>query len=231
MLVTCEHGGRLVPEPYRRLFAGAETVLATHRGWDAGALELARDLADRLGAPLRSATTTRLLVDLNRSAHNPRVFSRFTRGLPREERDELLAAYHKPYRDAVDRDVSGAAPEALVVHLSVHSFTPVLDGVPRKADVSLLYDPRRPLERALASEWVAGLRRAGDGLHVRRNHPYLGRSDGLTTWLRGRHPARRYVGLEIEANQGLLNARGHFPGELAALLTETLTGTRLFCRG
>jgi len=231
VLVTCEHGGRHVPEPYRRLFADAEKVLTSHRGWDPGALHLARDLAHRLGAPLRAAMTTRLLVDLNRSAHNPRVFSSFTRGLPKEERRALLSAFHQPYREAVDRDVSQAASGAVVVHLSVHSFTPVLNGVTRKADVGLLYDPRRPQEGALAADWVVALRGAGAGLQVRRNQPYLGRSDGLTTWLRGRHPDRRYLGLEVEVNQRLLDAQGRFPGELVGLLAATLTGTGLFCRG
>ena len=46
LLVTCEHGGNRVPKEYRRLFAGWEPVLASHRGYDPGALTLARELAD-----------------------------------------------------------------------------------------------------------------------------------------------------------------------------------------
>jgi len=231
VLVTCEHGGHEVPRAYQGLFAGASRVLRSHRGWDPGALALARDLARRLQAPLRFATTTRLLVDLNRSAHNPRVFSERSRVLPRAERLDLLVAFHDPYRRGVDRDVADAATEGVVLHLSVHSFTPTLHGVPRKADIALLYDPRRPLERALTSEWIRALRGAAAGLRIRRNHPYLGRSDGLTTWLRGRHPPGRYLGIEIEVNQVLLNRRGRFPGGLAKLLVETLTRTDVVCRG
>jgi hypothetical protein len=42
---------------------------------------------------------------------------------------------------------------------------------------------------------------------VRRNYPYLGRSDGLTTYLRRRFDRDRYVGVEIEVNQRLCGAR------------------------
>ena len=37
-LLTCEHGGNQVPEPWRERFAGAQDVLASHRGWDRGSL-------------------------------------------------------------------------------------------------------------------------------------------------------------------------------------------------
>jgi hypothetical protein len=40
-------------------------------------------------------------------------------------------------------------------------------------------------------------------LRVKKNYPYRGWTDGLTTTLRGKFPARRYVGIEIEVNQAL----------------------------
>ena len=38
-------------------------------------------------------------------------------------------------------------------------------------------------------------------LRVRRNYPYRGYADGLTTHLRRRHRGRCYLGIEIEVNQ------------------------------
>jgi hypothetical protein len=38
-------------------------------------------------------------------------------------------------------------------------------------------------------------------LAVRRNYPYLGKNDGLTTSLRRRFEPAAYVGVEIEINQ------------------------------
>ncbi|MHB1194945.1 MAG: N-formylglutamate amidohydrolase [Longimicrobiales bacterium] len=227
LLVTCEHGGNRVPAPWAHVFAAAAGALTTHRGWDPGALPLARELARILRAPLRSATVTRLLVDLNRSPHHPRVFSEWTRGLPAAERALLLARHHARYRDAVEGDVAEQVRRGRrVVHLGVHSFTPVLDGVARRADLALLYDPRRPLERALCSAWAHELARALPHLAVRRNQPYRGASDGLTTWLRQRFPAEGYLGIEIEVSQRLLGASGRFPRTIAVALAECL-GTAL----
>lgn len=36
---------------------------------------------------------------------------------------------------------------------------------------------------------------------VRRNYPYRGSGDGLTSYLRRRYPATRYIGVELELNQ------------------------------
>src|SRR3954454_24119921 len=71
-LVTCEHGGNRIPARYRPLFAGAEALLESHRGYDPGALQLGREIAAALDAPLVSANVSRLLVDLNRSIGHPR---------------------------------------------------------------------------------------------------------------------------------------------------------------
>jgi len=198
-------------------------VLASHRGWDAGALPLARVLARALDAPLRAATVTRLLVDLNRSPGNPRVFSEWTRGLRREERRELLARWHTPHRAAADADVAGAlARSARVLHLAVHTFTPTLNGVARRADVALLYDPARRRERTLTSAWGTALGELLPDLSVRRNDPYRGATDGLTTWLRRRYPPAAYLGIEVEVNQRLFGPDGRVPRAIAEALVRGL---------
>jgi predicted N-formylglutamate amidohydrolase len=222
VVVSCEHGGNRVPAEYRELFRGHETLLDTHRGWDPGTAHLARDLGQAFGVEPIIADVTRLLVDLNRSAHHPRVFSEFTRGLPPDERRALLARYHVPHRARV-ADAVGAAVEAggVVLHLGVHSFTPILDGVERRTDLALLYDPARRHERALADAWCTGLRARLPDARVRRNHPYRGRSDGLGTTLRRRFGADRYLGIEIEVSQGLLEGNGRFPGWVADALVAT----------
>jgi len=222
-LVTCEHGGARVPAAYRPLFRGAEAVLASHRGWDAGAAPLARFLGHALDAPLHLATLTRLLVDLNRSAHNPRVFSEHTRSLPRPDRTKLLEAHHAPHRETVAATVARLSSRGEpVVHLAVHTFTPVLDGRVRRVDLALLYDPARRREREFCAAWAGALGRRFPHLSVRRNQPYRGASDGLTTWLRSRYPDGRYVGVEIEVNQRLLNAHGRFPTEIGRGLVGSL---------
>jgi predicted N-formylglutamate amidohydrolase len=91
-----------------------------------------------------------------------------------------------------------------VVHVGVHTFTPTLNGRRRTADIGLLYDPDRPFEVEIADALALRLRAVAPRLRVRRNYPYRGAADGLTTTLRRRFPGSRYAGLEIEVNQGLL---------------------------
>lgn len=207
LLFTCEHAGHRVPPEYAALFRGAARVLASHRGWDPGALPVARALARRLRAPLLSVPWSRLLVDANRTPTNPRIWSPYTKGLERRERERILERYWWPHRRRVEETArSAAAAGAHVLHVAVHSFVPVLEGEVRPVDVGLLYDPGRPRERALCRRWQAELRRTQPALRVRRNQPYRGVADGLTTWLRRRLPARSYAGVELEMSQALLAA-------------------------
>lgn len=224
-VITCEHGGNEVPSEYRELFQRRRAELASHRGWDPGTLPLARELAKHLDAPLVAATATRLLVDLNRSPHNPRVFSPVTRARPRQERLELLERFHAPHWRAARAAVArGIADQGRVLHLGVHSFTPVLDGAVRKPDLALLYDPGRHGERSLAAAWLDELRRLEPTRVLRRNDPYPGAADGLTTALRKEHPASRYLGIEVEVNQRHVGRGGAFPAWVADALVKALVG-------
>lgn len=208
LVLTCEHGGNRIPREYAPLFRGAKDVLASHRGWDPGALTLARTFARRLRRPLLAVTWSRLFVEANRAPHNPRIWSRFTNGLPKAERERILERFWRPHRTEVEEAVAAAARAARVVHVAVHSFTPELDGEVRNADIGLLYDSRRKREAALCRRWAQIVRRLDPRLRVRFNYPYSGASDGLTTWLRKRHAETRYLGVELEINQALVGARG-----------------------
>jgi predicted N-formylglutamate amidohydrolase len=222
VLVTCEHGGNRIPAEYRPLFTRHARLLATHRGYDPGALALARLLAAALRAPLLYSTTSRLLVDLNRSASNPSVFSDATRGLPAAARIRLIERHHLPYRRAIDAAIERAlASGRRVVHVSCHSFTPRLAGRVRGADIGLLFDPRRATEARLCAAWRARLLARRPALLVRRNYPYRGTNDGVTTALRRRHPDARYAGIEIEVNQKYPRGDAAAWRALRRLLVET----------
>src|SRR5262245_17280605 len=101
LVLTCEHAENRVPEAYRALFARHGALLESHRGWDPGALGLARVLARGLGAPLLYTDVTRLLVEANRSKGHRELFSRVTRGLGRAERADIVARYYTPHWERV----------------------------------------------------------------------------------------------------------------------------------
>lgn len=125
-------------------------------------------------------------------------------------------------REAVAARVAANRAKGLAtLHIGVHSFTPVLDGVVRGADVGLLYDPARPGERAFCLRWQQALRSLAPALAVRRNAPYRGASDGLTTWLRRAHPGSVNLGLELEMNQKFLAGAAAW-ATLCAQVTQAL---------
>lgn len=202
-LITAEHASNHVPAAYRYLFDDDPAVLESHRAWDPGTKALARELAQAWQLPLLEGQVTRLLVDLNRSARHPRCFSEFSRSLPASERRLLMNRFWQrhwtAYADAVAR-LPGQ-----VVHIACHSFTPVLDGQVRTADIGLLYDPGRAAERY----WCLGLQAAIvdqlPGLRVRMNYPYRGTSNGLGQQHRRLFGEDKLITLELEVNTALVD--------------------------
>lgn len=204
-VVSCEHAARGVPAQVAHLFKEAGEVLDSHKGYDRGALDLARHLATALGGPLIWCGTTRLVVDCNRSEANPKAFSPYTRGLSHEAKEHLLDTVHRPHWTAMRRAVADALARAgggPVLHLACHSFTPLWRGRERDVDVGLLYDPKREAEKAFCRAWQRGLATAAPNLRVRRNLPYRGWTDGLCTALRKEFPTA-YLGIELEISQAL----------------------------
>ncbi|MBF9253596.1 N-formylglutamate amidohydrolase [Pontibacter sp. 172403-2] len=201
LLLTCEHGGNHVPAAFRVLFEGQEQVLASHLGYDIGALTLFHDLQDMAKASFFSETS-RLLVDLNRSLHHRNIFSAFTKALPQAEKEFILQQYYYPYRNSVLQTVEQLVQAGgQVLHLAVHTFTPVLNGEQRHADIGLLFDPKRKDEKNFCKNWKAQLLKQDTGLQVRFNYPYLGVADGLPAYLRRKFTDDQYLGIELEVNQ------------------------------
>ena len=211
IVLTCEHGGNKIPVAYRSLFSGADDVLQSHRGWDPGALAVAEAMAERLGAKLFSSKTSRLLVELNRSLGHGSLFSSYTASLPEQQRQQIVDRYWRPYREEVTAHIDELVNAGFrVIHLSIHSFTPVWEGITRRTHIGLLYDPRRSNERSFCNAWKAELRQLCAEYTVHSNQPYKGIADGFTTWLR-RHVAAikgcegTYAGIEVEINQALIH--------------------------
>ncbi len=223
VVITCEHGGNRIPAPYLEMFLPHQALLDSHRGYDPGALVMARALAKAFSAPLVAATVSRLLIDLNRSVGHPRLYFEATARTPDEVRNQILARYYLPYRARANDHLKQAiAGRGRVIHVSSHSFTPELDGKLRTADIGLLYDPARPGEVDLCERWKAALLACAPGLTVRRNYPYAGRGDGLTAWFRRRLPDGTYVGIELEVNQKHVVPAGRTWSALRKVIVESL---------
>ena len=200
LVLTCEHAGNQVPAEFHYLFDRDPAILGTHRGYDPGAHDLFIYLKD-LAAFSRAHMESRLLIELNRSMHHPDLFSEFTRPLPMETRKELINTYYIPYRGEIEDVISRLVQKGEeVIHLSIHSFTPELNGELRNADIGLLYDPSRKDEKDWSMCMKNELLERDGSLRLRANYPYRGTSDGFTTCLRKKFH-ENYIGIEIEVNQ------------------------------
>jgi predicted N-formylglutamate amidohydrolase len=151
------------------------------------------------------------------------VFSELTLPCDVVTKEAIIKQYYLPYREQIETIINGlVGMNRPVLHFSIHSFTPRLGKVVRKADLGLLYDPSRNLEKGYARQ-LQRILKTGSNYVIRLNYPYRGKADGLTTALRKRYPAGQYSGMEIEINQKWLGSRGRSPaitGLLCAAIRE-----------
>jgi predicted N-formylglutamate amidohydrolase len=201
LLLTCEHASFALPERYAGLGLDAEQ-LRDHIGWDIGAAAVVEKLSDGLAVPAVLSAVSRLLVDCNRDECAEDLMPQQSHGIvvpgnqniDAEERETRLRQHYEPFHDAVDRRLYESGAWLL---LSVHSFTPVLNGSERGFDIGVLFD-----DHAETAEQLAELLRRG-GMSVRMNEPYSGLEGLIFSANRhGRRHSRRYV--EIEINNRLL---------------------------
>jgi predicted N-formylglutamate amidohydrolase len=202
LIITCEHAGNQVPELYNHIFSHIRDILESHRGYDPGALQIARFLATEYNSPLFICETTRLLIEPNRSLDNNQLYSEYSKKLVETDRDQILQQYYYPHRNGVEELILKLSKP--VLHLSIHTFTPVLDGKERKVDLGLLFDPDRISELDFCRKLMDGLEQILPGLTIEFNEPYKGTDDGFTTYLRTKFDDQDYLGIEIEINQKFL---------------------------
>jgi len=198
-VVTCEHAGNTVPLNYAHLFHGKEEILQSHRGWDPGAVDVATALSKELSAPFFICETTRLLVEPNRSLHSESLFSEYSKSLTDAEKNHLLENYYHPHRSAVEQLIRNSSDG--ILHLSIHTFTPVWDGRERIIDLGLLFDPDRSNEAKVCEDYRTKLKKSLPAMNIEFNAPYKGIDDGFTTYMRTQFDNDRYLGIEIEINQ------------------------------
>jgi predicted N-formylglutamate amidohydrolase len=166
ILLTCEHASRRIPKNLGKLGLTAAELRGAKDLYDPGSEQLTRMLAEKLGASILLATTSRLVIDYNRrldmqgvagnAYHAPALKTELLTELegkekivpivPNQKKSAQLAAmrykqYVQPYQTA-----GIACAQRLVATyghclvLSVHSFYPVYRGEVRKTDIDVLYD-------------------------------------------------------------------------------------------
>jgi len=201
-LFVCEHGSNHVPPGYVATAADL-LMLDDHWGWDIGTHEVVEGLVAELGGQGVVCGTTRLIVDANRppSADSFIVTEidghvvDFNRHLDEVEVAERTEKYFGSYHGAIEAAGRARREHAKPFHLvSIHSFTPELNGSLRDMEVGILFDDFdddvAKVEAALREEhFVTAL-----------NQPYSGRGPGALIYSANRHGHSlgiKYIELEI----------------------------------
>lgn len=185
ILLLCEHAGQAIPSCLNDLGVTPE-VLDSHRGWDIGALAVAHEVAERLGAPLVIQHYSRLVIDTNRppdSAHAvPDEVDGITIpgnvGITQAQQHQRAEAIFAPL-DAVLTDfMRDLKPRGC---FSIHSFTPVFGGEPRRWHAGFL--SRR--DTRTADTLLKTIAAREPDLIMAVNEPY--QIDDETDWFIPRH--------------------------------------------
>ncbi|MEG3086826.1 N-formylglutamate amidohydrolase [Sphingomonas sp. PB4P5] len=205
-LLIGDHAGNLVPERLQSLGLPA-VELERHIGWDIGIGDLGPLLADKLDAVFIRQTYSRLVIDCNRDPARADAMPEVSDltivpgniALTPEQRSARVAAIQVPYQTAIGaelarRDAAGMA----TILVSLHSFTPAMQGVARPWQVGVLHD-RGNTTFALAL--IAAFERAGD-LTVGDNEPYSMDTIDYTVPRHAYERDRPYA--EIEVRQDLI---------------------------
>ena len=223
LVLSCEHASWTLPPGVD--LGAPPAVLSSQAGWDHGAFEISARLSEVVGVSVHAGAFSRMFVDLNRPPEHADVIPTISYGAPvpgnahlsAGDRAARIAGFHRPYWDAVRRDVAArlVAPGACL-HLSSHSFDPSLDPARRQFDVGVLYDPAHAFEAELAERLLFELRAAG--LSVRANQPYTGVGPAICTALRHEHAGKRYAGIELETSHAVTHSAGGCARVAAAVL-------------
>lgn len=226
-LITCEHAEEKIPAPFSHNTELSKKNLPEHTFFDPGARSIAKSLAKHLNTDCYSGSVSRQIVDCNRSLHHPSLFGKHLPHLSKGEKEEILNLYYYPMRTQTLNFIrNNLQQNRRVIHLSVHSFTPIWNGELRPIDLGFLYDPTRKTERELVDALIRALRNNEPDFRYRRNAPYLGKADGHCTALRKQFSNEVYLGLELEFNQSLIDSTGK-PGHGIKAILKTMIHTLL----
>ncbi|WP_116968590.1 N-formylglutamate amidohydrolase [Blastomonas sp. UPD001] len=220
IVVIADHASNHVPEGID-LGVPAD-VMVQHVAIDIGVAEVTRALCEAIGCGAVLARVSRLVIDFNREEDAPGLIPLTSDGIAipgnaAAEPEERLAAYYRPYHDAVAEMLASVDNPFI---LSLHSFTPQLatrPDEPRPWDIGILYNRDDRAAR------IAIPLLAEKGLHVGDQLPYSGTLLNATMNRHAEAPGRPYLGVEMRQDH-VSDPAG------AARIAEILAPVAIACR-
>ena len=178
-MIICDHASNYIPPAFSNLGLPPER-LQEHIAYDIGSAAVGRGLAEALDCSAFLCGTSRLVIDCNRT---PGAADRVppisdgirvpgNEGLSDADIKARVRTYFDPYHKAIEDRFSRIEDTGqMPFFISIHSFTPEMDGFKRPWHVGILSDE----DRRVADPLLENLR-AVPGLVVGDNEPYSGRS-------------------------------------------------------
>lgn len=205
VIILCDHASNAMPAEFANLGLDAAS-LERHAAYDIGAETMTRVCAAALGAPAVLTRFSRLLCDPNRGDDDPTLAPALTDigivpgnvRLSDQDVQARLDRFSRPYHRAIDRQIGRFLAQGIIPALySIHSFTPVMKGVPRRCHVGVLWDSDQRFTAPLLEQFAQD-----KTIVVAGNEPYDGALAGSTL---DRHAtARGLPAAMIEIRQDLV---------------------------
>lgn len=221
VVLVCEHASHFIPPDLGDLGL-SDRARYSHIAWDPGAMGVAQAMSHALDATLVASNVSRLVYDCNRPPDAedamPDEVEAFripgNAGLSPAERAARASAYYKPFQKTLAATIA-AKTEPVIV--TVHSFTPVFNGLARSIEIGLLHDADPRLADAVLAQ--------ATGFKIERNAPY-GPGDGVTHTLKEHGLAHGHLNVMIEIRNDLIQTEAEqvkMGDTLATWLTKALT--------
>ncbi|WP_341211127.1 N-formylglutamate amidohydrolase [uncultured Limimaricola sp.] len=204
LVLVCEHASPYIPASLNGLGL-AEADLLSHAAWDPGAFAVARRMSRSLDAVLVASGVSRLVYDCNRPPVAPdamptqseRIRVPGNAGLDAQARADRVRSYYEPFRADLARMLTTRRAPVIV---TLHSFTPVFDGVRREVEIGVLHDSDARLADAML-----GVAAVQGRWNVQRNAPY-GPQDGVTHTLKEHALPGGHLNVMIEIRNDLIES-------------------------
>jgi predicted N-formylglutamate amidohydrolase len=206
LLLVCDHASNRFPQSLGSM--GLDYLdRVSHMTLDIGAGAIAESLADKLGATALLCQYSRLVVDCNRKLSDNSVFLENSEGvyipgnqnLQITEKERRVSEIYWPYHNAIEAQICRLRDQYInPIVISIHSFTPVMNGEDREWEMGVLWDK----DQITAEFFLNKLMDAG--FFVGNNEPYSGKApEDFTIDYHAEPIGLPHVGIEIR--QDLIN--------------------------
>ena len=206
LIFVADHASNKVPLALNNLGL-PQAELDRHIGIDIGSAWIAAYLTARFDALAVCAGFSRLVIDLNRQPTAPSSIPDISDGTYVPGNKDLTSAYRQarvdeifwPYHAAIETAMTAVEKRGqTAILISLHSFTPVINGHKRPWDIGFLYDQ----DARLSQHMITTMQQDGD-IFVGENQPYSGKDpQGFTVNNHRERPHR--PSLVVEFRQDLV---------------------------